>query len=78
MGLRLLSIGSVVADTVSVATLAAGGMGSEGLMNGLMLVAAAALPTACVIAGVILRRMDKPTLEIARQMAGFDANFLMR
>lgn len=78
MGLRFLSVGSIVADAVSVAALAFGGAGTEGVISGLMVTGATVLPVACVLGGILLRRMEKPTVETVWQLAGFEANFLQR
>jgi hypothetical protein len=76
MGLRIFSIGSLVADSISVATLAVNGIGTDSILTGAALVGAAALPPACYVAGKLLRRLDTPTAEVARQLAGFDINFI--
>ncbi|NLX96322.1 MAG: hypothetical protein GXY83_09100 [Rhodopirellula sp.] len=75
MGLRFLSIGSVVADTVSLATLALGGVSSEGAIGGLIVAGATIFPFACIAARLVTRQLDTVTPEVAWQLAGFDANF---
>lgn len=75
MGLRAFSIGSFVADSISVATLAVNGIGTEGMLPAVMLIGATVLPTACCVAGVLLGRASQPTAEVTRQLAGFDLNF---
>ena len=75
MGLRAFSIGSFVADSLSIATLAMNGFGTETMLPAVLLVGATVLPTACCLAGVLVRLTDRPTAEVARQLAGFDVNF---
>jgi len=76
MGLRILSVGSLVADGYSVANLAVNGIASETMAHGILLVAGAVLVPAVLVAERLLSPVKEPTAEVARQLAGFEANFL--
>jgi hypothetical protein len=75
MGLRILSLGSLVLDTMSVGQLLLNGTGSQGLTTGGLIAAATALPLAAGVAHLLLRAWDPPTTEVIRQMEGFDVNY---
>lgn len=66
------SIGSLVADAMSAAPLAVQAVGGDTMVSASVMTAAALLPAACLVAGAILYRLERPTAEVARQLAGFE------
>lgn len=76
MGLRILSVGSLIADAVSVANLTINGIATETAVHGLLLIVGIVLPPAYYLAEQLLRRLERPSAEVARQLASFEKNYL--
>lgn len=72
MGLRILSLSSLLADSMSVFHLISQGLASVSSVQGLLWLAGTVLPTASVAAFCLVRHFSKPSAEALHQLASFE------
>lgn len=78
MGLRILSVGSLLADSASVVHLFTQDLTAASSVHSLLWVAGAVLPAASAVALYLWQHLEKPSVEAVRQLAAFEAHLLHR